>query len=294
VLVHKNADATAATAAMPARVTESLGLLLLEVVVDMVVASRCRPGDKVRTLDTNTLVRRSIPDPGALSCDFGVTRCPGAACPGSVLAKGRRLPHRRPMLHSPIDFVTNFGDAALLLPMAVMLAAVLWQQQSAVAALAWVRALAVCLGAITALKLTGTTCGQAWLGAGAFSPSGHAALSATVYAAMAIIVARHGAPAWRLPATAGAALTIAAVAGTRVLLHAHSPAEVVTGLAVGGGAAAIFARAYWPLPGGSFRPRRAAVAAALLLVILHGGRLHAEEVIRSIAGELRQETGVCR
>jgi len=192
--------------------------------------------------------------------------------------------------------ITDLGDAALLLPVALLLALVLWTQQSAAAALSWLGALLAALSAIAALKLVGHTCRSALGVPSLVSPSGHATFAAMVYGATAIAVARHTAGPVRWLALLGGAGIVLAVAASRRLIGAHSSLEVLVGLMIGALGLALFARTYLRLPPASFRSRRAAALAAVLAlaaVSLHGERLHAEVLIRSIAAELRIQTNVC-
>ncbi|WP_448188416.1 phosphatase PAP2 family protein [Azospirillum sp. sgz301742] len=196
-----------------------------------------------------------------------------------------------------LNAITDLGDSALMLPLAVTLAVVLWSQQSASAALAWIGALIPGLAAITALKLAGHACEKALAIPTLVSPSGHAAFAAMVYGAAAVIVARHTAGAARWLAGLAATGLVATVAASRLLLDAHSAVEVVIGLTVGGATVTLFALLYRRLPPATVRSRGAAAAAGLavlLIVALHGERLHAESLIRTLAVELRTQVGVCR
>ncbi len=196
-----------------------------------------------------------------------------------------------------LNTLTDLGDSALMLPLAVMLAVVLWSQQSAAAALTWLGTLVPGLIAITVLKLAGHACEAALASPGLVSPSGHAAFAAMVYGGAAVVVARHtgGPPRWVTGLAAGG--LVATVAASRLLLGAHSVPEVVVGLLIGGATVLLFGRAYRRLPPATLRSRgmvALAGAAALLVVAMHGERLHAEELIRTIAAGLRTQISACR
>ncbi|PWC52389.1 phosphatase PAP2 family protein [Azospirillum sp. TSO22-1] len=193
--------------------------------------------------------------------------------------------------------ITDLGDSALMLPLALVLAAVLWSQQSATAALVWLGTLVPGLAVLAALKLLGHTCEAALTGPSLVSPSGHAAFATMVYGSAGVILARHLRGAGRWLAMAVPAAVAAGVAATRVLLNSHTAPEVAVGLLVGVATLAVFARRYRTLPPIAVRSHRAGAllaATVLLLVTLHGERLQAEEVIRSIAAGLRAQAGVCR
>lgn len=64
-------------------------------------------------------------------------------------------------------------------------------------------------------------------------PSGHTAGSAAVYGVVAVLLARVLRPAARRGLLVGAAVLIAAVAASRVLLGVHFPTDVLAGVALG-------------------------------------------------------------
>lgn len=196
-----------------------------------------------------------------------------------------------------LNAITDLGDSALMLPLAVTLAVVLWSQQSASAALAWIGALLPGLAAITVLKLAGHACEAAIATPTLISPSGHAAFATMVYGAAAVVVSHRTTGAARWLAGLAAAGLVAAVSASRLLLVTHSGLEVAVGLAVGGATVALFALLYRRVPPTTVRSRGVAVAAGLavlLVVALHGERLHAEDFIRTIAAELRTQVSACR
>ena len=102
---------------------------------------------------------------------------------------------------------------------------------------------------------------------------------------------------WSHAALAALAVALAAaviIGTTRVLLGAHSLAEVVVAAAIGGIGAAAFG---WVgsrrLVGKSGVP--AAAAAAVVLMAFHGHHLPAESIIQSAAADiLRQWIAACR
>ena len=193
--------------------------------------------------------------------------------------------------------ITDLGDSALMLPLALALAAVLWSQQSAAAALTWLGTLLPGLAVLAALKLLGHTCEAALAGPSLVSPSGHAAFATMVYGSVGIVLARHLRGAGRWLAMAVPTTVAAGVAATRVLLNSHTALEVAVGLFVGVVTLVVFARRYSALPPIAVRSHRAGALLAgtvLLLVTLHGERLQAEEVIRTIAAGLRAQVNVCR
>lgn len=193
--------------------------------------------------------------------------------------------------------ITDMGDSALMLPLAVMLAVVLWTQQSTKAALVWLGTLIPGLAAMTVLKLVGHACSDAIAIPSLVSPSGHAAFAAMVYGSAAVVLARHTSGPMRWVPVLAAVGVVAAVAASRLLLEWHTPLEVVIGLVIGAITVALFAQYYRRLPPAEIRSRRMvalAGVAALLIVTLYGERLQAEEVIRTVAGGLRTQISACR
>lgn len=196
-----------------------------------------------------------------------------------------------------LTVITDLGDSALMMPLALVLAAVLWSQQSGTAALTWLSTLVPGLAILAALKLFGYTCETGLAGPALVSPSGHAAFATMVYGSAGVILARHLRGIGRWLAMALPVAVVAGVAATRVLLNSHTAPEVAAGLLVGVTTLAVFARRYRRLPPITVRSHRAGALLAvtvLLLVTLHGERLQAEELIRTIAAGLRTQVSVCR
>jgi len=198
--------------------------------------------------------------------------------------------------HHFISFVSDFGDTAVTLPFAAILALFLGGVQSPASSATALRSLALCLGAMVLLKVAFITCGRHW-DIGLVSPSGHAAISLTVYGMAAMVLASWTAGWWRMSLAVAAAALVAAIAVSRVLLGVHTVTEVVVGLLVGAAALWVFAASYlWPAKP---RPGRAnlfflGLALVVPLAALHGERLPAERWVRQAAVMLRTNVGVCR
>lgn len=136
--------------------------------------------------------------------------------------------------------VTRLGEALILMPAALLLMAwLVLRSHDSRMALSW-------LGAVAAAALLTTVTKIAFLGWGLGSAaldftgvSGHTMFAAAIYPLLARTVVAHAELRWqRLAMACGAAL--ATVIGvSRVMVHAHSWSEVVTGLAVGFGATAV-------------------------------------------------------
>ena len=183
--------------------------------------------------------------------------------------------------------------------MVAAVAVVLLAQRRWHVAFTWLLAISGVLGTVLLLKTAGYACG--WLlpalGPGQLdlhSPSGHVASGAVVCSGIVMLQARRPGSDAALAALAVALAAAVIIGATRVLLGAHSLAEVIIGAGIGGIGAAAFG---WlggrRLAGKSGLP--AAAAAAVVLVALHGHHLPAESVIQSAAAEtLRQWVTACR
>jgi len=188
--------------------------------------------------------------------------------------------------------ISNLGNAAILLTLSVIVAAAIWRFQSRLAAAWFLAMVTVCAVAMAILKVTFAACSQAW-GTDIVSPSGHASLSAMFYGSLALVMARQVRP-WQqaLIAIAGCGL-IAAVAVSRVVLRAHSPAEVVIGLSVGMAACALFAVPYLRRPAAPLNLTLLIALSVPAILMLHNTHVHAEHVVRQIAPWLRHWIGLC-
>jgi membrane-associated phospholipid phosphatase len=189
--------------------------------------------------------------------------------------------------------VSGLGNSALLLPLSLFLAGLLWRYNSLRAAAYLSSAVLFCVGVTVVLKIVFLACGRAW-GLSVTSPSAHAALAATVYGAMAIVSARPVAFGWRTIIAVAFASIVALIAYSRVVVHAHSSTEVWIGLLVGGMATSLFAIQYVRLQSN----RQPGVAWILggtlaLIVTLQGVYIPFEEIAEHIALKSRDSLFAC-
>src|SRR5450432_2952759 len=140
------------------------------------------------------------------------------------------------------NFVTDFGDTAVTLPLAALTIVFLFFSGWRRAAFAFALALLACAIAIGLAKLALESCGHPLLHTDISNPSGHAAVSTTVYGSLAVLFAGNVAAGRRWIPLAGAAILLAGIALSRVVLDAHSLVEVALGLAIGLGGLALFYR----------------------------------------------------
>jgi membrane-associated phospholipid phosphatase len=192
------------------------------------------------------------------------------------------------------NFITDFGDSAVTVPLALLMLVFLIAARERRLAFAWVLALGGCAMAIGALKLVFGVCGSEF-GVGAIvSPSGHTAMSTSVYGSLALVIGSRLSAVQRYAVFAGAGVAIIAIALSRLALHDHTLAEIVVGLAVGGAAVAAFR---WMT---RYQTAPALPIAWLLLcgagivAVMHGARWMIEPAVHRLAWDLRLILPWCR
>ena len=191
------------------------------------------------------------------------------------------------------NFVTDFGDSAVTVPLALLVLVSLVARGQRRLACGWGLAVGGCAATMGALKLLFGACGG-MLASNIVSPSGHTAMSAGVYGALALLVGV-GQPSWRRKALyLIVAACIAAIGWSRVVLHDHTPAEVAIGLAVGSAAVLLF-RAMLGQQDAPVLPLKwLAVCGAALVVVMHGTRWMVEPAVHRLAWDFRLILPWCR
>ena len=197
------------------------------------------------------------------------------------------------MLPNFWNFITDFGDTAVTLPLAALMLVFLLFSGWRRAALSLAIALAACGVAIGIAKLALESCGEPLLHTQITSPSGHAAVSATVYGSLAMLFADSSAAGRRWVPIAGAGLLLAAIAVSRIILDAHSLSEVAVGLAIGLAALALFYRYLEAGPTVAIRGLWLALGAVSVIALMHGARWPIEAFIRAIVHLIRHNVPSC-
>jgi membrane-associated phospholipid phosphatase len=184
--------------------------------------------------------------------------------------------------------VTDFGDQAVVLPLAAVAALVFallgWRR----GVLAWTGAIGSTLGLVLLLKLRFFACDHLLLEGRPGNPSGHTAAAAAVYGGLFAAAMRSvwDNARWVLPCTAAVAVVLAVIVGvSRLALDLHSIAEALTGGAIGVGGALAFAMLAGP-PLRSVRPVRVLAMGLLTMIVLYGFHMPAEPAIESMAMSL--------
>jgi membrane-associated phospholipid phosphatase len=193
-----------------------------------------------------------------------------------------------------ISFITDFGDAAILLPISATVLFCLMATKAYRVAAAWSLAIALCLGVMVVLKLAFRSCGDVWTDNAIISPSGHTAFSTTVYGGLAGLLTMRTTHSWIRIATPVLALGwIVAIGVSRILLQAHSPAEVAVGWAVGAVLVSLFCVLTWRTP--LERSPLLVIGGFVLglLLLLHGRHAGIEELLIRIAALIRHRFPVC-
>jgi len=197
-------------------------------------------------------------------------------------------------LHTVWVFITDCGDSAVTVPLALLVLIFLVVSRQQRVACAWVLTVGGAAIVIAALKLAFGACGTAIAGSHIVSPSGHTAMSTAVYGALALLSGSRLPAGRRYAVYAAAGAAIVGIALSRVVLHEHNFAEIVVGWIVGAGAVAAFAMALGrqqapPLPLGWM-----ALCGVILVALLHGTRWHVEPAVRHVAWLFRLALPFCR
>jgi len=186
-----------------------------------------------------------------------------------------------------VKFLTDFGDQAVVLPLAATVAVMLLLLGWWRGAIGWILAVPGTFAIVLSLKIIFYACHAVLPDLGILSPSGHTASATVVYGSLLGLLgerAAHGDRAMRhLLLMALAAVLLAVLFGfSRVDLGVHTIPDVLVGGAVGICGAILFVTLAGPPPP---HFRRLALAGAVLVVavLFHGRELHAEETIQRMA-----------
>ncbi len=197
-----------------------------------------------------------------------------------------------------MDVVSALADLLVVLPASLGLIALLVGSGAIGEAVAYAKALIVCLVVVFAMKFALATCGEEASLFGIESPSGHVASAATFYGSLALMFGTRRAPALRIASAVAVVAFIVLVAISRVALRVHSRADTLIGAATGLVAIGVFlfnrpkhAPTDAPLSVAStLGPLTAVFAIGLLLVATHWT---AEPWIDALAESFGAAAGLC-
>jgi membrane-associated phospholipid phosphatase len=180
-----------------------------------------------------------------------------------------------------MQFLTDFGDQAMILPLAVIIAfawaASGWRRGT----IAWCLVVPGTLGVVLVAKLAVFACAGMLPAWDLNSPSGHTASAAVVYGGVVVLLAPRR---WQRVSVWCAPIVIAVVIGiTRVGLRQHTIADTIAGGLIGVAGAWLLVRVAGPRP--RLSPHAFAVLGAALAtaIMFHGTRLNAEYRILEVS-----------
>jgi membrane-associated phospholipid phosphatase len=197
-------------------------------------------------------------------------------------------------LHRLWVLVTDCGDTAVTLPLALLVLVFLVGVRERRLAFYWVLMVLACGAAIGALKLVFGACTSRFGFLEIVSPSGHTAMSTAIYGSLALLVGASVRGPGRWAAYLAAAVLIAGIAVSRVMLQIHDAPEVVVGLIVGIGAAAGFRATLRHGPAPHLPVAWLALAGLAVAVAMHGTHWMVEPAVRHLAGSFRLVLPWCR
>lgn len=197
--------------------------------------------------------------------------------------------------------VTDLGESGLLLSTAMAASVWFWLSRQRRLALTWLFCIGGCSATMVVLKLGFLTCGQLVLDGTIRTPSGHSAMAAFFYGAAALTAQRVVPRIVRHPQfLPGCAMALALAIGvSRVIVHAHTPQEVVAGLAVGFAWQGIFALILRRFDDAVKIPPPAILCLLVLLYVgflslsLAGQHFTVEGLLFQIADLINSRWGIC-
>jgi membrane-associated phospholipid phosphatase len=140
------------------------------------------------------------------------------------------------MSHLPLHlwfYITAFGGAAPMLPLALAIGVWLTLGHTWRAALTWLGLLAAAIALVTLTKVAFLGWGVGVRSLDFTGVSGHAMLSSAIFPMLGFLTLRN-APAWWRYGGVAAGLAVGVLVGvSRVVIDAHSVSEVVAGCALG-------------------------------------------------------------
>ena len=197
-----------------------------------------------------------------------------------------------------MSHIGGFGHSAILFPASLALFGLLLWLGRRSDALAFLAALIVALVGTLIAKLAFHACEQGSLTFGVESPSGHVSFSAVFYGCVALALGA-GRPPWqKVVLYAVAALWVALIGASRIVVEAHNLPDVVAGLIIG----AISILTYWALRGPprplalSFRAialGAPAVAVVIAVILYFARHWTPEPLIEAVALRLGLLLDVC-
>lgn len=184
--------------------------------------------------------------------------------------------------------LTYFGDSMLLIPTAVIIALILpWKSDNRRTVWYWLIAfgLAGLIVSVSKILFMGFGIGSARFDFTGFS--GHSAMSSTLWPVMLWLLSGRFSPAWRRVAIGIGYLIPLMVGYSRLVIHAHSLSEVVTGLTLGFTLSTAFlvSQRRTSLKGFSW-PQVAAAVLVPVVLISHGRVATTQEFLAQLSAKI--------
>jgi membrane-associated phospholipid phosphatase len=187
-----------------------------------------------------------------------------------------------------ITQISDFGDQALVFPLAAGVGLIFALSGWRRGAWAWTTTMGATLCGILLLKLCFFACGPLAPGAQFQNPSGHTAAAAAVYGGLftTVVGSLWDIQRWSIVCAVALALPVSVVIGlSRLVLDLHSVTEVISGGAIGVAGAVSFVAWAGP-PSRRIQASPVVFLVVALVTLLHGTRMPAEEAIKHVAANL--------
>ncbi|RFD19793.1 phosphatase PAP2 family protein [Komagataeibacter melaceti] len=178
-----------------------------------------------------------------------------------------------------IRFITDFADQGDILPVVATVAAVMVWREWRRGASVWLVTVVLTLALMLVLKIMGLYY-AVFMQARVFSPSGHVASACLVYGSLLIMMGREAFIGLPTLTMLPLMFVAAVMAYTRLVLHAHTVSEVVTGAMIGSIAAVVLGFKCGPVPRALWVYLLPALVGSAFL--FHGWHLGAEAAIRHL------------
>jgi membrane-associated phospholipid phosphatase len=187
------------------------------------------------------------------------------------------------VLHPIWEFLTDFGDSAITVPLSLVTFAFLLALSQRRLAISWGITILGCASAVGALKILFAPCDHRLAFTALVSPSGHATMTTVVYGSLTLLLSSSLPRSFRMSLAVAATLLVAAIAVSRFVLGAHDVSEVMVGLAIGLAGLAGFRRVLLAQGPVVLPVMWLAGGATVVIAMFHGIRLPIEHAVRALA-----------
>ncbi len=197
------------------------------------------------------------------------------------------------LIETYFSLITDLGNAVVVGAMAAVVALYLLAAGSRRSALALLLVFITAACGIGIAKMLCLSCHATPVIPSLRSPSGHAAMSSSVYSMMTAIIVS-GMQRWqRVMAWLCNLGVIVLVAASRFLLGFHTISEVAVGLLVGLTSYLIISRVVLKQEPVHFNGRAVALTAFVVFLVLHGVSVPMEHFLQWVASQIRPHISVC-